>query len=129
MIAPPIAVDLDIGSSDASSAMKTPSTSARPVVTIPMQEAVSRLFTHNTTPAQNGADGAVPSWNVTTLIDVGLPSPQLPAASDDQKRLWIYFGTDAILIGRHRPNQNHESLRRQGTHTRRIHDTWGGDLT
>lgn len=96
MIAPPIAVDLDIGSSDASSAMKTDAvyfgtasgdnTDAR--------GRMSRLFTHNTTPAQNGADGAVPSWNVTTLIDVGLPITAAPAAaSDDQKRLWIYFGT------------------------------------
>ena len=91
-IGDPIAVDLDIGSSNASAAFKTD------VVyfgTVAGDETTSsgtmrRLKTNNNMPS---TDGAGANWSTNMLIDVGLPvTSAASAAVDETNRLWIYFG-------------------------------------
>lgn len=90
-IADPIAVDLDIGSSNASAAFKTDiiyfGTTAG--MTTAPTGTVRRVTTNNILRSGSNAN-----WQSSTLINLDTPLTSSTAvAMDETKRLWVYFGT------------------------------------
>lgn len=95
MIGAPTAFDLDIGSKT-SRAMKTDAVyfGTASGGNTNAKGRMSRLFTQNTIPSQDGDGGSVPDWDAYVLLDAGLPITAAPTiTTDNQKRVWVQFGT------------------------------------